>query len=132
MDIEKTLALIEALAEDLDPATGQALASDHLCQRPEVIRALHHARDFIEREARRERRLQRARLSLPGNTGKSWSAEEDRVLVQRFRTGAGIADMATLHARTTGSIQARLEKLGQIKPAIPVAAQSRQPRAYDA
>ena len=113
MDIERTLAIIAALAEGRDPVTGRPLAADHVCQLPDVIRALHAAQDIVMREARRERRLQRARLTLPGNTGKSWSAEEDAILLQRFKTGASVSDLATLHARTTGAIRARLEKLGQ-------------------
>lgn len=131
MDIEKTLAVIAALAEGRDPVTGRPLPADNVCQKPDVIRALHHARDLAMREARRERRLQTARLSLPGNTGKSWTAEEDRILLQRYKTGASIADLATLHARTSGSIRARLEKLGQpLEPSRPPAPADRRP--YDA
>ncbi len=132
MDIEKTLAIVRALAEGHDPATGETLGPDHLCQKPDVVRALMHATDLVERAARRERGLQRARLSLPSNTGKSWTDDEDRALIQRFRTGASIADMATLHARTTGSITARLEKLGQIKPAAPAPNGHQPRRGYDA
>ena len=132
MDIEKTLAIVQALASGHDPATGEALPADHLCQQPDVIRALLHTVDLVERAARRERGLQRARLTMPSNTGKNWTGEEDRALIQRFRSGASIADMATLHARTTNSITARLEKLGQIKPAAP-APNGQHPRhGYDA
>ena len=114
MDIEKTLAVIEALAAGIDHATGELLGPRDTCQQPDVIRALHQARDIVRREARRERSLQRARIQMPRNTGKSWSADEDRVLVQRFRTGASITDIATLHARTRGSIRTRLIKNGLI------------------
>ena len=132
MDIEKTLAVVQALAEGHDPTTGEALAHDHLCQKPEIIRALMKAAALVERAARQERSLQRARLSLPSNTGKSWTDDEDRALMQRFRTGASIDDIATLHARTTGSITARLEKIGLMKP--PVTAPSGHPagRGFDA
>ena len=132
MDIEKTLAIVQALAEGRDPVSGRPLESTDTCQQPDVIRALNRARDLVEREARRERALQRSRISLPSNTGKSWSDEEDRTLVQRFRTGASIADMATLHARTPGSIRARLEKLGQVKPAVAEAPEARQRPSFDA
>ncbi len=118
MDIERTLAVIEALAAGHDPISGEVLGPDHLCQKPDVIRALHLARELVERELRRERRLQRARIALPSNTGKAWVTDEERVLVQRFKTGASIADMATLHARTTGSIRARLIKLGLIDATV--------------
>ena len=133
MHIDKTLAIVAALADGRDPNSGEPLAATDTCQQPDVIRALARARDLVEREVRRERALQRSRLSLPSNTGKSWTDEEDRALVQRFRTGASIADMATLHARTPGSIRARLEKLGQMQPAAALDASGRQQRrSYDA
>ena len=132
MDIEKTLRILQMLAEGQCPKSGETLAATDACQQPDVIRALNRARDIVEREARRERALQRARLSLPSNTGKAWTSEEDRVLVHRFKTGASVADIATLHARTRGSIQARLEKLGQIKPAGVEAATTSPRRGYDA
>ena len=132
MDIEKTLAIVQALAEGRDPVSGRPLDGADTCQQPDVIRALNRVRDLVEREVRRERALQRSRISLPSNTGKSWTDAEDRTLVQRFRTGASIADMATLHARTTGSIRARLEKLGQVKPAVPEASEAVRRRGYDA
>lgn len=132
MDIEKTLQTLKGLAAGHDPLTGLSLDRDHVCQSPDVIRALHHALEFVEREARRERRLQRARISLPSNTGKAWTSEEDRVLVHRFRTGCCITDIATLHARTTGSIQARLEKLRQIEPRSPEPATARPRHTFSA
>ena len=132
MDIAKTLAIVQALSEGRDPISGQPLASSDSCQQPDVIRALGRVRDLVEREVRRERALQRSRLSLPSNTGKSWTDDEDRSLIQRFRTGASITDMATLHARTPGSIQARLEKLGQMQPAAPGNVAQPPRRNYDA
>ena len=132
MDIEKTLAIVQALAEGRDPVSGNPLATTDVCQQPDAIRALMHARELVELAARRERALQRSRHSLPSNTGKSWTDDEDRTLIQRFRTGASVPDMATLHARTTGSIRARLEKLGQLKPAVPGASEQPARRGFDA
>lgn len=130
MDIERAVQIIAALAEGRDPLSGKPLPDDHLCQKPDMIRALHEARDCLMRETRRERRLQRARLTLPGNTGKSWTDEEDRILMNRWKTGSNVSDLAVLHARTTGAIRARLEKLGLTSPpaaAEPQAPQSRRP-----
>jgi hypothetical protein len=120
MNVDRTLELISALADGTDPLTGQVLDADHLCQQPEIIRALHAAREIVAREARRERRLTQARLTLPGNTGRNWSEDEDRLLDSRFRSGSSIADMATLHARTPGGIRARLFRLGLVdKSGVP-------------
>lgn len=129
MDIERTTHIIAALAEGRDPYNGKALPEDHLCQKPDIIRALLEAREILMREARRERRLQRARLTLPANTGKSWTDEEDRILMNRYKTGSSISDLAVLHARTTGSIRARLEKLGLAPPAAAPGQPALEPRS---
>jgi hypothetical protein len=117
MDVERCHSIVKSLADGVDPATGEVFAASHVCQRPDVVRALHSAAQELERIAKRERRLQRARLRLPENTGKAWSHDEDRLLLARFRSGTAEQDLALIHARTTGAIRARLEKLGQLGPA---------------
>lgn len=112
MDIEQTLAIIATLADGIDPATRASLPAGHVCQQPDVIRALHQARAIVERQARLERSRLRARVTLPRNTGRSWSHDEDRALALRFKAGASVADLAEGHGRTTGGIRSRLEKLG--------------------
>ena len=113
MDIDKSYAIIKALAEGTNPFTGEVLDTGHVCQHPDAVRALFHAATELERMAKRERALKRARLTLPENTGKEWSLDEDRMLLSRFRNGLAVEDMAVFHGRTANSIRARLEKLGQ-------------------
>ena len=127
MDIEKTYGIVKALADGINPFTGEVLDAGHVCQHPDAVRALLHASAELERMATRERRLKRARLTLPENTGKEWSTDEDRMLLSRFRNGVQVADIATIHARTTGAIRARLEKLGQVVAPPPTAAQLTPP-----
>jgi aminoglycoside phosphotransferase len=127
MDLEKSYELIKSLAEGIDPITGWVLPADHTCQHPEIIRALYAAAQALEREVKREKRLQRARLGLPPNTGKTWPVEEDSVLLKRFSAGADVAELAKLHRRTVGAIRARLEKLGQLPPARGPAQREAQP-----
>ena len=117
MDVERSYQIVKSLAEGINPFTGEVLEAGHVCQHPEAIRALFHACADLERVAKRERRLQRARLTMPENTGKEWSHEEDRLLLARFKTGTSIDDMAAIHARTPTAITARLEKLGLTGPA---------------
>ena len=120
MDIEKSLAIVKALAEGTNPFTGEVLDAAHVCQQPDAVRALVHAVAELERIARKERALQRSRLTLPENTGKAWSIDEDRMLLTRFRNGLAVKDMAAMHNRTAGAIRARLEKLGQVTDAAPM------------
>ena len=129
MDVEKAHALVKALADGTDPTTGEVLQDRHVCQQPDMVRALALAAQILEREVRRERGLQRARLTLPHNTGKGWSLEEDQLLLSRHRTGSTIAELARLHGRTDRAIAARLEKLGLTQPAarVPDGADGRAP-----
>lgn len=113
MDVEKSYKIIKALAEGTNPFTGEVLDAGHVCQHPDTVRALFHAAVELERIAKREERLQRARLTLPENTGKPWSVDEDRMLLTRFRNGVATADLAAIHNRTPNAIAARLEKLKQ-------------------
>jgi hypothetical protein len=116
MDVGKSHRIVKALSEGTDPFTGEVLVPGHVCQQPEVVRALMHAAQELERLAKRERNLKRARLTLPQNTGKEWSHEEDRALLARFKAGVTTEDMALIHARTSGAIHARLAKLGLMQP----------------
>lgn len=116
MDIERTLAIITALAEGRDPLSHAVLPAEHTCQQPDVIRALHQARDLVARQARLERSRQRARVTLPRNTGRSWSNDEERVLALRFKSGKSVAELADAHGRTPGGIHSRLVKLGLVAP----------------
>ena len=113
MAIERSYEIIKALAEGTNPFTGEVLEPGHVCQHPDTVRALFHAATELERLARRERSLQRARLTMPENTGKPWSLDEDRMLLTRHRNGIPVEDMAAIHSRTANAIRARLEKLGQ-------------------
>lgn len=41
MELERARTLLTELADGVDPLTGECLPSDSVCNRPEIIRALH-------------------------------------------------------------------------------------------
>ena len=41
MDIQRTKELLEVLAEGIDPLTGEVLPDNHVCNKGEIVRALH-------------------------------------------------------------------------------------------
>ena len=49
------------------------------------------------------------------NQGKPWNEEQDQILIQLFKEGKKIDEIASVFKRTTGGIQARLKKIGLIK-----------------
>ncbi|MEE8157556.1 MAG: hypothetical protein V3T51_05320 [Gammaproteobacteria bacterium] len=111
MDDEKTLDILKALADGVNPYTGEEFPRDSLYQDPRTVRALLRATQVLEFPGARRA----ARSDLPANTGKKWSTEEEQQLAAAFDTGKSIKALAELHKRTYGSIEARLAKLGKIE-----------------
>jgi hypothetical protein len=112
METAEALRIIQALADGVDPSTGEVLPETSPYQHPQVIRALHTAIKLLERGDRAERR----RSHLPGRAGEPWDEAEEKQLLKGFDSGATIADLARRHERTDGSIRSRLERLGRIQP----------------
>jgi hypothetical protein len=108
MDRKRALEIIAALAEGIDPTTGEMLPPKHTLQQPDVIRALHEAITAL-RDDSVPRRRNRA---LPPRAGQPWTDEEDRELVSEYEAGLSEKEMSEKHQRTTGSIRSRLMRLG--------------------
>jgi hypothetical protein len=66
-------------------------------------------------ELHREHRVSVARRRAAKH-GTRWTTEEDEALVARHRAGAPRKELAVEFGRSPGSIQARLEHLGEITP----------------
>jgi len=113
MQLDVALPIVRALADGVNPVTGEAYPETSPYAEPRTLRALYSAVDLMSREVEREKRRER----LPANFGKPWTQGEDRALAAEFDAGATIPDMARKHMRTQSSIRLRLEKLGKIQPA---------------
>ncbi len=111
MDDEKVLEILKALADGVNPFTGEELPPDSLYQDARTVRALLRATQLLEFPSARRA----ARPDLPANTGKKWSPEEEQQLAASFDAGKPIKELAEIHKRTYGSIEARLAKLGKIE-----------------
>lgn len=103
--------VIDALANGIDPATGEILPTQSTFNNPQVIRALFVAVKALESA---EKRAERER-ALPEKAGRSWSETEDQELLAIFDTETPVKEIAAKHGRTTGAIAARLIRLGRIK-----------------
>jgi hypothetical protein len=111
MNSDKTLEIIRALSNGVDPHTGEEYPADSPYQHPQTIRALFMATQALERIKKTDDRQRR----LPGNAGKSWVDEEDQRLVTSFDSGKTTKQLAEEHQRTEGSIRSRLIKHGKIQ-----------------
>ena len=105
MDTQRAKELLEVLADGIDPLTGEVLPDDHVCNKGEIVRALHCAVKVLSR--RRER-------PLPENAGKPWTEELDDELCRLFDDGMKKQALCAHFGRTSGAIRSRLEKLGRM------------------
>jgi hypothetical protein len=112
MQLDAALPIVRALADGVNPLTGEAYPEHSPYAEPRTLRALYSAVDLMQREVEREKRRER----LPANFGKPWTEGEDHALVGEFDAAATMSEMARKHARTISSIRLRLEKLGKIAP----------------
>ena len=107
MELKQAKALLTELADGVDPLTGECLPADSVCNRPEIIRALHCV--LWHTSGKRKH-------PSPPNAGKPWTEEDEAALMQMFDTGSTIAEISAQFQRTNGAIVRRLERLGRLRP----------------
>lgn len=105
MELSYAIEYLTALADRVDPATGEVLPAGHICNRADTVRALYAVLRPAEKKASEN----------PPNAGKPWSAEEDDQLLVEYHAGQKVLQLAQRHARTAGAIRARLVRLGEIE-----------------
>ncbi|HTQ78172.1 MAG TPA: hypothetical protein VMI15_09120 [Burkholderiales bacterium] len=110
MDHTEALSVIRALADGVDPGSGEVFPADSAYQRARTVRALYAAAEALEKAERFERRKQQ----LPAKTGEPWTEDEDRRLLSGFDAGRGLAELAAAHERTQTGVRARLVKYGRL------------------
>jgi hypothetical protein len=111
MDEARALSIVSALANGVNPQTGEVFDRDSPYQSADVVRAL-----FVAARALQAQPAARRRADAPANAGKPWNDNEDADLLREFDRGLPIADLAQKHGRTPVGIQARLEKHGRVPP----------------
>ena len=115
MERDKALGILKALADGIDPATGEQFPPGSSYQYPDTVRALYHAVQALEGPAQPGSVPSRERnKSAPENAGRPWSEEEDERLAQAFDSGKTVLQLADEHKRSRIAIEARLVKLEKI------------------
>ena len=106
MDIIRSKEIISALAEGVDPTTGEIMPEDSVCNKGEIVRALYTVLNCLDEK--------KSKKNLPANTGKPWTKEDEGLLVQLYQSGVAKKDICKTLQRTTTGIAARLVRLGII------------------
>ncbi len=109
METAEALRIIEALADGVNPDTGEVFPPDNTYQNPQTVKALLAAKSALERAQRSEERRQ----ALPERAGQRWDEEEGALLVQEFEQGISVKELASRHQRTVGAIKSQLLKMGR-------------------
>lgn len=105
MDITRAKELLSALADGIDPFTGEILPQSHVCNQPEMIRALHEVLNAIPATKKK---------NPPRNAGKPWTEIEEEKILDEFDSGMTTSAIAKEHGRSSGAIESRLADLGKI------------------
>ena len=105
MDISKAKEIISALAEGIDPTTGEVLPDNSVCNKGDVVRAFYTVLDALDRKPKK---------NMPENAGKPWTNEEEKRLRELYSSGLSKKEISSELCRTAGSISSRLARLGII------------------
>lgn len=109
-DDRSALGILRALVQGVHPFTGDEIKGESVLQDAKVLRALLSGVAAMEANAVRDSR----RKQLPANIGKAWTEKATQDMVDQFKTGVPLEQIAASHGRTLRAIEARLEKLGLI------------------
>ena len=89
MDETKAISIVSALANGVNPLTGEVFPADSPYQTADVARAL-----FLVPRLLDSRPKVRPKTIAADNAGKPWNADEDRRLLTRLTPATGIGDLA--------------------------------------
>ena len=116
MDTNKSIKILEALANGIDPTTGEKFPAHSPYNNPEVIRGLYHALEIVRKQRQKtkmtleEKQQANIERGLPQNTGLPWRDEQREYVATNFRQGKTVAQLASELERTRGAIIAELER----------------------
>jgi hypothetical protein len=111
MELEEAIKTIRALADGVNPETGETLPENAVCRAPQSVKALNRALAALTVQHEREK-------NRPQNW-RSWSRTEDEQVCEELRQGNDFTQIAKTHNRSVPAIVARLIKLGKIAPSKP-------------
>ena len=106
MEIGRAKELLTILADGINPITGELLPDEDSCNQVEIVRALHSV--IMELDNKNKTPIKKYRE----NSGKPWTEEEEKQLLEEYRVGLKVKEIAKAHERSNGAITSRLEKLG--------------------
>ena len=115
MDETKTVAILSALANGVNPSTGEVFGPDSPYQQADIVRALFAALErFKQVDKPQPKSATTPGAGAPSNVGKPWTEQDDRRLLAEFDRGRNATELARDLGRTLAGIEARLERHGRM------------------
>ena len=111
MTNETAREILQIMAKGINPITGEILPDDHLCNYPEVARALCLAIQSLSVDSPvTDLPVNKKNGKL--NAGRPWTKEDLRELEQLYLAGASMDDICKQLQRRERGVQKQLEYLG--------------------
>ncbi|ELS9256580.1 hypothetical protein R6H74_004618 [Vibrio parahaemolyticus] len=115
MEQEKAYSIIDALANGIDPNTGECFPEDSPYNNPDVIRALffvlrNKPAQKKQKKSLEEKQRENVEKGLPKNYGLPWTDESVEYVINQYHANASIDVIAQDVARKPNSIIGLLKK----------------------
>lgn len=116
-------AMLKALANGVNPETGEFMAASSIVNQPDAIRLLFTLSDELADEPEKqkkgkltpeERQLKNIAEGRPAKAYFPWTDQEKEWLEERFRANESIENLGTKFDRSVRAVAIQLEKMGLI------------------
>ena len=113
MTNKRVIEILKCMADGIDPITGEVLGAEHICNYPDVIRALHAAVQSMSVNDEADG-IMYARKNGKLNAGRPWTDEERMELERMYQDGMPMSVICEMLQRRERGIRKQLAYLGLI------------------
>lgn len=106
MNLERAKELLTALADGVNPLSGELLADEDSCNQLEIVRALNIVLRTLDTQPGKP---------TTEKAGTPWSRSDEDLLCELFDAGCAKKEICDRLGRSSVAIAARLVKLGKIR-----------------
>ena len=111
MTTDRAIEILRCMANGIDPITGEILEEDHLCNSPEVIRALYTAIQAMSGAENGDESCS-VRKSGKLNAGRTWTDADLDALKRMYQDGDSMDLICAKLQRRERGVLKQLERLG--------------------
>lgn len=118
MNTEEAIRILENLHDGIDPVTGEVLAEGNVLEQASVMRAIYMAIIALRQGTFCDNPLEDLWTNIDGGLNKTrpWTDAEDKLLVELYRNGMTMEQLADKLIRKPRGIKDRLSALDVLEP----------------